>query len=154
MDSVHKCLYSRGMTLGENIKVLRDLKDVTFEAIGLAVGTDGQNIFNLVKRKSKKSEFAPKLATYFGVDLVDLMSKDLAALSKSELEAFIKGKPKLQLAPEIQSEERPVTLDEAMELLALFEQADRRGRTFIMDTAKATAKRNKMRWAKVADDER
>lgn len=66
-------------TLGENVKFLREKKGLTYEAVGAAVGTDGQNIFNMEKRKSKVSRFAPALAKLFGVDLDDLMQVDMAA---------------------------------------------------------------------------
>ena len=69
------------MTLGENVKFLREARGLTYEAVGSAVGTDGQNIFNMEKRKSKVSKFAPALAKFFGVDMDDLMQADMESIA-------------------------------------------------------------------------
>jgi transcriptional regulator with XRE-family HTH domain len=88
MDSIHKCLYDGRMALGKNVKLLREARGLTYEAVGKAVGTDGQNIFNLEKRGSKVSKFAPALAQFFGVDLEVLTTKDLSYLSPEALRDF------------------------------------------------------------------
>jgi transcriptional regulator with XRE-family HTH domain len=62
------------MGLGENIKFLREMRGLTYEAVALAVGTDPQNIFNLEKRKSKVSRYAPALAEFFDIAVINDLS--------------------------------------------------------------------------------
>jgi phage repressor protein C with HTH and peptisase S24 domain len=76
MDKVHACLYGGRMALGKNVKRLREARNWTFEYVGTAVGTDGQAIFNLEKRDSVRSKFAPALAELFEVDLAALLSEN------------------------------------------------------------------------------
>lgn len=62
----------RHMALGHNVKRLRLARGESFKAVGEAVGTDAQAIQALEKRNSKKSSFAPALATHFNVSLEEL----------------------------------------------------------------------------------
>lgn len=64
------------MAIGKNVQRLREKRELTFEAVAKAVGTDAQAISQMEKRDSKTSTFAVKLARFFGVDLADLMSED------------------------------------------------------------------------------
>lgn len=162
MDTVHKCLYSPRMTLGENIKFLREAKGLTYEAVGSAVGTDGQAIFNLEKRKSKVSKFAPALAAFFGVDLVDLTSADLRSA-----DLFITGEDGITRAIEVKTtgprpslvansvqndDQSKAITDQIIELLALFQLASPRERENILDLARSIAKRNALRWVRASND--
>jgi transcriptional regulator with XRE-family HTH domain len=100
------------MGLGENVKFLREARNLTYEAVGSAVGTDGQNIFNLEKRKSKVSKFAPALARFFGIDLETLTATDLTKLSIEEARQ-LGTKPKL-VAPPL----NPLPQDEGLKRFA------------------------------------
>lgn len=64
------------MAIGKNVRALRERKGLTFDAVARAVGTDAQAISQMEKRDSKTSNYAVKLAEFFGVDLADLMSED------------------------------------------------------------------------------
>jgi transcriptional regulator with XRE-family HTH domain len=136
------------MSLGDNIKFLRESRKLTYDAVGKAVGTDGQNIFNLEKRRSKVSTFAPKLAEFFGVDLAELQSEDLSKKYQNRRPAL-----KFEVAESHAqyNDDRPHP-DEIIELIALFSQATPRGRENILDLARGAAKRGTTRWAKVGDD--
>lgn len=141
------------MALGKNVKFLRELKNLTYEAVGSAVGTDGQNIFNLEKRDSKVSKFAPELAKFFDIDLNLLTTADLSTLNPDELRGT---NEKLRLvesrsAPQ-SNEDEPADPDEMIELLALYQQATKRGRENIMSFARGVAKRGAARWRKVTAD--
>lgn len=141
------------MALGKNVKFLRELKNLTYEAVGSAVGTDGQNIFNLEKRDSKVSKFAPELAKFFDVDLHLLTTADLSTLSPNELAGM---KEKLRLVESNggspASDDEPADPDEMIELLALYQQATKRGRENIIGFARGVAKRGAARWRKVSAD--
>lgn len=140
------------MTLGENVKFLREAKGLTYEAVGTAVGTDGQNIFNLEKRKSKVSKFAPALAAFFEVDLSAITSQDLRSGAAPEKR---QESPRTSLffvpAPGVDLDDR-ISADEIMELLALYQQSTPRSRENIIDLARTAAKRGNIRWAKIAAD--
>lgn len=112
MDTIHKCLYIHTMTLGENVKYLREKRGLTYEAVGVAVGTDGQNIFNLEKRKSQVSKFAPALAQFFGVDLDNLMQGDMSAMPNGKTESSRENEKSL------------IAAEEAMRLLYLYGKLD------------------------------
>jgi len=79
------------MTLGKNVKRLRELAGVALEPMAEAMGMDRaagrQKIYALEARASKKSEIAPKLAEYFGISLDSLLSEDLSQLSLEDWEA-------------------------------------------------------------------
>ena len=142
------------MTLGDNVKFLREAKGLTYEAVGTAVGTDGQNIFNLEKRKSKVSKFAPALAAFFDVDLSAITSQDLRSGAVPEKR---QERPRTSLffapAPGIDLDlDDRISADEIMELLALYQQSTPRSRENIIDLARTVAKRGNIRWAKVVGD--
>lgn len=64
------------MGIGKNVERLRKRRGLTFDAVAIAVGTDPQAISQMEKRDSKTSNYAAKLARFFGVNLEDLMSED------------------------------------------------------------------------------
>lgn len=82
MDNLHNRLYREKMALGKNVKRLREARGLTLHAVAVSVGTDYQNIFNLEKRDSKMSTFAPALAEFFGVRLDRLLSEDFAPVDE------------------------------------------------------------------------
>lgn len=106
------------MTLGENIKFLREQRGMTYEAVGAAVGTDGQNIFNMEKRKSKVSRFAPALAKLFNVELDELMQSDMSAAANNKVET--------------RDDKNLIAADDAMRLLYLFGKMDGARRSLAM----------------------
>lgn len=63
------------MAIGKNVKLLREQKGLTFDAVAKAVGTDAQAISQMEKRGSKTSNYAAQLAKFFGVSLEDLLSE-------------------------------------------------------------------------------
>lgn len=127
------------MGLGENVKFLREARGLTYEAVGSAVGTDGQNIFNLEKRKSKVSKFAPNLAIFFGVDLGTLTSTDMSAEGYSPNDA-VQSALSLVHPPQTRSIQEGPSADEIMEVIALMQQSNERGRAAILDFARSAAK--------------
>lgn len=68
----------RSMGLGANVGKLVKARGLSYGDVAAAVGTDPQAIWNLVKRSSKRSEFAGKLSDYFGVPMSRLMADDFA----------------------------------------------------------------------------
>jgi transcriptional regulator with XRE-family HTH domain len=151
MDKIHRCLYSPRMGLGENVKFLREARSLTYDAVGTAVGTDGQNIFMLEKRKSKVSKFAPKLAKFFGVDLAALTSLDLSVTDPSQYQL---AELNLTIVDSNESGSLDaVTADEIIEVIALMQQSDKRGRANILDFARGAAKRGALRWIRRDADE-
>lgn len=132
------------MTLGENVKYLRELKGLTYEAVGKAAGTDGQNIFNLEKRKSKVSKFAPALAQFFAVDLNTLTSGDVSVVAPSVLAA-----PLLAIVRAAPQSSDTENTDKIIELLALFQQSGPGGQDFILDAARSIAGHHAARWVRV-----
>ena len=64
------------MGIGRNVKLLRERRGLTFDAVAKAVGTDAQAISQMEKRNAKNSNFGPQLASFFGVDLTKLLSDD------------------------------------------------------------------------------
>jgi hypothetical protein len=66
------------MSLGENVGKLVKARRVSYGDIARALGdeTDPQAIWSLVKRKSRQSKFAGKLAAYFNVPLERLLADD------------------------------------------------------------------------------
>lgn len=154
MDNLHKCLYSAPMGLGENVKFLREARELTYDAVGTAVGTDGQNIFNLEKRKSKVSKFAPALAKFFDIDLDTLTSADLTRLSPEQIKTIGKGPPRPELVRDAQrSDADKFSSDEIIELLALYQQASIRERQNILDLARSIGKRSALRWVRSGNDQ-
>lgn len=142
------------MGLGENVRVLREASKLTYDAVGTAVGTDGQNIFNLEKRKSKVSKFAPALAKFFDVDLDTLTSTDLTVLSAEQIKALGRGPVKLELIEEGQRNDvDKFSSDEIIELLALYQQANTRERESILDLARGIGKRSALRWVKLGNNQ-
>jgi transcriptional regulator with XRE-family HTH domain len=130
------------MTLGENVKALREAKDLTYDAVGSAVGTDGQNIFNLEKRKSKVSRFAPALAQFFNVDLDVLMARDLTKMSRDEiLELTTKGQTKRPLMVVESTANGYLSSAEAISrLVTLYMRSTDAGRQGILDAAEVAPK--------------
>lgn len=72
------------MTLGNNVGRLMKHKEVSYEAVGAACGCPGQTIHLLVKRKSKKSQYAGALADYFGVPLASLVAAEPIPLDPAQ----------------------------------------------------------------------
>ena len=65
------------MALGRNVGALIDARGLSQAEVARAIGMDEQQgLHNLIKRNSKKSEFAPRLAEYFGVRLERLLAED------------------------------------------------------------------------------
>lgn len=64
------------MGIGLNVKLLRERRGLTFDAVAKAVGTDAQAISQMEKRNAKNSNYGPQLAKFFGVDLTKLLSDD------------------------------------------------------------------------------
>jgi hypothetical protein len=66
------------MGLGRNVGKLMKVRDLSYGDVARGIGiADPQSIFALVKRDSKKSQFAGRLAEYFGVSLHRLVADDL-----------------------------------------------------------------------------
>lgn len=77
------------MSLGENIAHLRRLKKLTRPDVARGIGIeDQQPIYALETRKSTRSEFAPALAKFFGVELNVLVTEDLTGLTLEQIEAM------------------------------------------------------------------
>lgn len=64
------------MSLGKNVGALVAARRLSYGDVARAIDTDPQAVWNLVKRKSKRSELAPALAAYFKVPLERLLSDD------------------------------------------------------------------------------
>lgn len=65
------------MSLGKNIGKLVQARRLSYGEVARGIGIeDAQPIWALVKRNSKKSEFAGRLATYFGVPVERLIADD------------------------------------------------------------------------------
>ncbi len=140
--TLHTIVYKvRRMSLGENVRYLREARGFTYDAVGTAVGTDGQNIYALEKRKSKMSKFAPALADFFQVDLTALTSSDLTSMSIDEIR-HAHGKRRLA-AVESKSEDPPEVFEMAndmIEIYALFRDSTRAGRQTIKMSARLAEK--------------
>lgn len=133
------------------MKFLREARKLTYDAVGTAVGTDGQNIFNLEKRKSRVSKFAPALADFFGVDLGALTSTDMSQPSSGSPAAN-----QLYLVDPSEEVRRgdsdSADSDEIIELVILYQQSSVRGRQNILDFARGAAKRGAARWTRASDE--
>lgn len=68
------------MALGQNIKHLMDRQGSSYPDVATHCGTDPQAIQALVKRDSKKSEYAIGIAEYFGVPVNLLLSGNASQL--------------------------------------------------------------------------
>jgi transcriptional regulator with XRE-family HTH domain len=65
------------VSLGRNIGKLVKARRLSYGEVARGIGIeDAQPIWALVKRNSKKSEFAGRLATYFGVPVERLIADD------------------------------------------------------------------------------
>lgn len=65
------------VSLGKNIGKLVQARRLSYGEVARGIGIeDAQPIWALVKRNSKKSEFAGRLATYFGVPVERLIADD------------------------------------------------------------------------------
>lgn len=65
------------VALGENVGKLMKARGLSNGQVARGAGiADPQTVFALVKRKSKKSDYAGQLAAYFNVPLVRLMADD------------------------------------------------------------------------------
>src|SRR5687767_11034138 len=70
-------LISCGMGLGKNVGALVKARGVSYGDVARGIGIeDPQAVWALVKRGSKKSSFAGKIATYFQVPLERLLADD------------------------------------------------------------------------------
>ncbi len=89
MDGINRREYAARMALGKNVGALRERLGLTYEQVAQAVGTTPQNVANLVSRNSRRSEFAGRLAAFFGFSLRELESDafDPHALPKEQLVA-------------------------------------------------------------------
>ncbi len=68
---------SRGMSLGKNVGALIKARGVSYGEVARRIGIDDpQSVWALVKRGSKKSAFAQKLADYFRVPIERLLADD------------------------------------------------------------------------------
>lgn len=66
-----------GMALGKNVGRIMKARSLSYGDVARGIGiTDTQPIWALVKRDSKKSEFAGRLADYFKVPLARLVAED------------------------------------------------------------------------------
>lgn len=126
------------MALGKNIKHLRELKGLARIDLARAAGKDDdQPIYALEKRDSTKSDMAPDLAKFFGVDLEILTREDLTGLSLEEIKALSSA------SSEEKEKARTLKLvpaPEIIDLISLYEQATAEGRKQIMRMARKVEK--------------
>ncbi|MBP3569878.1 MAG: helix-turn-helix domain-containing protein [Lachnospiraceae bacterium] len=87
------------MTIGTNIKRLRQNKGITQEQLGDAVGVSGQAVSKWENESTLPDILSlPKLADYFGISIDELMGYKLNALTyKEQFVKFMLGNGILQL---------------------------------------------------------
>jgi hypothetical protein len=79
------------MALGRNVGRLMVLREIGYAELARAIGLeDKQALWQLVKRDSKKSEFAHKLANYFGVSSESLASDNFDPSQTRRVEVPVK----------------------------------------------------------------
>jgi hypothetical protein len=73
------------MGLGKNIAKIIKARSLSYGDVARGIGAENpQAIWSLVKRNSKKSDFAGKLAAYFGVPVDRLIADDFDVSEASE----------------------------------------------------------------------
>lgn len=73
------------MSLGKNVGKLIKARRLSYGDVARAIGADNpQAIWSMVKRNSKRSDFAGPLATYFGVPIERLLADDFDVTEASE----------------------------------------------------------------------
>jgi transcriptional regulator with XRE-family HTH domain len=123
----------RCMTLGSNLRKFRQDAELTQEQLAELSGVDQQVISAIETRNSKSSVYAPALAKALGKALDELVG----------------SAPSLEILP---SREKAVaSVDDAIELLVLFEAASIEGRKTILDTARAAAESANGLWRRTAN---
>ena len=152
MDTIHKCLYSPGMNgkkgrgpLGHNVLHLRKLLDLTRPEIARAIGIDDdQQIYALEARNSSRSDLAPQLADFFGVDLETLLTQDLSVLTLAQIRDLNNRKARAA-RPSLKviggNEDRDsISGARMIRLFELFMQSTDEGRQGIIDAAELAPK--------------
>lgn len=75
------------MSLGSNVEKLMQARGLNYPDVARGIGIDDtQPIWALVKRKSKKSQFAGKLAEFFKIPLERLMAEDFEVGEESRFQ--------------------------------------------------------------------
>lgn len=73
------------MSLGENVGKLIKARRLSYGDVARGIGIENpQTIFTMVKRRSKRSDFAGRLASYFGVPIDRLLANDFDVAEASE----------------------------------------------------------------------
>jgi SOS-response transcriptional repressor LexA/DNA-binding XRE family transcriptional regulator len=77
------------MALGKNIEYLRTLMGMKRPDVARGIGVDNdQAIYAIESRDSRRSEFAPELARFFGVPLDALLEENLVGMPLAEIKAL------------------------------------------------------------------
>lgn len=132
-----------GTRLGEAIKLAGKDRQEVADAIGISVQALSQLIIG--KSKSATAENTAKAAKALGVDFYWLATGQGKPVGPQDVKSI-----------EVKQSTEPYsvisTTDEIIELIALYQQASKRGRENILDLARSAVKQTSLRWRRVANE--
>jgi len=127
-----------GQRLVQARKAAKLTQQAAAKKVGMSQGTLGE-----LEREGQGSSYTAALATLYGVDSLWLATGKGSPDLKT---------PRLEVVPAQEIHPDQVDLNDVIELLALFQQASKNEREFILESARQASKARQAKWVRLGGD--